>query len=456
MKSIFLNVRRILLSLMMLCIVGAAFSPLFSQENLADMYLRKAVKEFVARQYDAAINDLDQALVVDPANAKAKKLLSKCWERKGSLLLTGGETEAAGRSFRMALETDPSNEDAGKGMQRVEAARSSPTPVAQSRPADMAPSIPAAVAAPPSSAPIVITSQMAGGDTQQAKVVAGLFANFQKQQELMAQQMAASNQLVQKTDEQKDLYLSAIVDAAEQKNRMMREFIVVGGVVVFAIILLVMVAFIFIFGKYSHAAELRTVQATEALQTLLANQPLQIKDQARLLLSGPDAPSQSNAPVPGSATHPEAAAAREGVTGVTLEELSSSDPSERAKAVEVFESELADGGASNPDFAPRIAKLRELLGDENNRVRANAAKAFYYVEPSASLKIFMEMLAGSSSRLRASALWALGEIGSLEAFELILSSENETDEIVRYNIRMASTSGSVNMQMLPEEGVSHV
>ena len=58
------------------CALVAVFctSVSFAEESLAEMYQRKGVKEFVARQYDLAINDLEQARAADPANAKTLKL----------------------------------------------------------------------------------------------------------------------------------------------------------------------------------------------------------------------------------------------------------------------------------------------------------------------------------------------------------------------------------------------
>jgi tetratricopeptide (TPR) repeat protein len=406
-----------------------------AEENLAEMYQRKGVKSFVARQYDQAISDLEQARVIDPSNQKVVKLISKCYERKGASSLDSGNIDNARECFTTALEFDATNEDAVKALARLNTKKNIPDQTST----DVKQTIQAAQQPGPvvsQQTPLIITPQVIGPDTQQAKVVASLLTNFQTQQQMMAQQLQASNDLLKRTDQQKDEYMKALVQASDQKSDLMNRFIIVGAVVVVVVIVVALVIFVFLFSKFSRASDLRTIQATEALQAVLANQPLAItkKEPEQLLLDGP-LKDVSGAEKTTSRTMLKSAV--EALTGVTLEELTAQDPSQRARAIELLESELNDRGSAGPDLDKKVQKLKTLLDDTNNRVRANAAKAYYLVDTKLSMNVFKEMLSGGSSRLRASALWALGEIGTQETLSLIMENENETDEIVKYNIKMA-------------------
>ena len=115
--------------------------------------------------------------------------------------------------------------------------------------------------------------------------------------------------------------------------------------------------------------------------------------------------------------------------------LSDNDPLKRAFAIEAVEREIIK---SKETVQPeKIRKIMKSLNDENNRVRANAAKAIYSIDNEASLSTLGSMLRNSSKRMRASSIWALGEIGSEKALDLILSIPGETDEMIAYNIKMA-------------------
>jgi tetratricopeptide (TPR) repeat protein len=406
-----------------------------AQENLEELYLRKAVKEFVGKQYEEAIADLDQVLTVNHANPKARKLLGKCYERKGNALLAQSMFNEAEQALRKALEYDPTNGDATAALSQVNSLHQSvqsiapPKGVAQEVPRNGQPAqqIPSSQAAPQviqqAAAPIVITPQMMGsGDTNQAKVVTGLLKNFEKQQDMMAKQMDASNKLITNNDDSKDKYLKALMAATDQKNSMMKTFILIGGIVIFGVIVVVLLVFMIIFRWFAKSSELRTVQATETITALLAG-PQNSAGGPILQLTGPNAAS---AAPPGTS---------DGLRSVTLEALNTADPLQRADAVEAVAAEIID--TDQTVRLEKIKKLGELLRDDNNRVRANAAKALYEVDKEASLQTLHDMMQSESNRMRASAVWALGEIGSEEALRMIMTVETESDEIVNYNIKMA-------------------
>ncbi len=396
-----------------------------AQSDLEEMYLRRAVKEFVAKNFDEAITNLEQVLTANRGNPKAKKLMAKCLVHKGNQYIVQNQPETAGRFFKKAAEFDPANMEAKAGMEQASAEARSAAAAVPSGPASGSGTASVSaqgqvqaqvgtMAPQQGMSPVVINAQLPSltGDSNQIRIVSSLLDNFKRQQEIMTQQVQASNRMMQNTEDSKEKYLNALLNSSEQKNTMMKQFVIIGGAVVLGIIILIIVLFAFVFHRYAKATELRTLQAGESIAALLAAPPAA---QTPLLLS--------------------AATGKGAQSGIAMEMLNTADPVQRAQAVEAVAAEIVE-----PEKNARLEKIKrleELLKDENNRVRANAAKALYEIDKDASLVTLRDMLASESKRMRASAIWALGEIGTEEALGLILPLENEDDEIVKYNLKTA-------------------
>lgn len=81
--------------------------------------------------------------------------------------------------------------------------------------------------------------------------------------------------------------------------------------------------------------------------------------------------------------------------------------------------------------------LKDYLSDINNRVRANAAKAIARSDPEAAITTLKNMLKEENPLMKASALWALGELRLPEHSPLVVSFADHPDEIVRRNAHRA-------------------
>ncbi len=410
----------------------------FAQEDIEKIYLRKAVKAFVGKEYDNAIRNLKQTLVANPENGKAKKLMAKCFSNKGTIFLERGNIIAAERAFKLAQKFNPSNKTARAGLEQVQQAKANPQllaaqqqpvqqqqatqPVSQTTPSSQQQvsgiqGVPT-MQYPQSPQVIVNASSQGGADSNQTKIISALVNNFNEQQKLFGEQMKTSNSAMQRTEDSKDKYLDALVLTTEKNNTMMRNFLLIGGAITFGIFIVFFTIFFFIFRSVSKASDLRTVQANETLQLLLANPSMSNRAQgAPLMLTGPQGAYDGE------------------VNQVNIDSLDTEDPVQRANAVEAVAAEIIDVKESSR--FEKIKKLEELLNDENNRVRANAAKAIYEIDKDMALNTLQDMLDNPSKRMRASAVWALGEISSEEALNHILRIEDEDDEIVKYNIKVA-------------------
>ncbi len=106
------------------------------------------------------------------------------------------------------------------------------------------------------------------------------------------------------------------------------------------------------------------------------------------------------------------------------------NPLIRAKGVEVIEAELVE--EKDSEVAERL--LAPFLQDENNRVRANAAKAMYKYKPDVALKVLREMIDAADKWMRVSAVWALGEIGSDDGAQILLDLRDDPEYHVRRRV----------------------
>ena len=86
-----------------------------------------------------------------------------------------------------------------------------------------------------------------------------------------------------------------------------------------------------------------------------------------------------------------------------------------------------------------IRFLVPLLRDSNNRVRANTARALWEFDDQRDLvrEAFEGMVGDASKWMRASALYAFGEMGVMDFFHHLLQSIDEEDEDVARNAVVA-------------------
>ncbi|MFH1352618.1 MAG: HEAT repeat domain-containing protein [bacterium] len=112
----------------------------------------------------------------------------------------------------------------------------------------------------------------------------------------------------------------------------------------------------------------------------------------------------------------------------THEVITDIDPivREKARRIELIEKELQE--EKDPTAATSL--LIPYLDDSNNRVRANASKALYYHNEKLATATLKNMLLSYNKWMRASAVWALGELATEKTIEIILGIRNETKKSV--------------------------
>ncbi|MEW6558096.1 MAG: tetratricopeptide repeat protein [Elusimicrobiota bacterium] len=95
----------------------------------------------------------------------------------------------------------------------------------------------------------------------------------------------------------------------------------------------------------------------------------------------------------------------------------------RARGVELLEEELKQ--QEDPVVSAKI--LLPYLRDPNNRVKANAAKAMYNINPDVAISTLADMLDSSNRWMQSSASWVLGEIGDTKSTEILINRFNVLD-----------------------------
>jgi len=110
----------------------------------------------------------------------------------------------------------------------------------------------------------------------------------------------------------------------------------------------------------------------------------------------------------------------------TREIITDINPHIRARADGV---ELIEATVDDPRVGERL--LKPFLEDRDSRVRANAGKALYKYNKEKAMVVLTGMCKSDDQWMRLSGAWAMGEIGSKTAAEILLSLLEDSWEFVR-------------------------
>ncbi|EKD82935.1 MAG: hypothetical protein ACD_39C00998G0005, partial [uncultured bacterium] len=92
--------------------------------------------------------------------------------------------------------------------------------------------------------------------------------------------------------------------------------------------------------------------------------------------------------------------------------------------------------------------LLPFLDDSNNRIRANAIVGIHKIGNFNLIPVLQKMLAHKDKNMRASALWAMGEIQDANFLNYIFPFLNDREELLRFNAVKAISR--INPQMLSQ------
>ncbi len=372
--------------------------PAQDNQNLEQLYTRKAVKAFVAKDFTSSIEYIKQVIRINPNNKQAKKLMAKCYYFQSTALFKKGEYQLAQDMLTELFVIIPAHKQGEALKLKVD------KKIAAMRPAQPASGY--------QQQPMQQVQQVQQMQPQQIIVKTDDGKRSEKMIAAFLEQSTQQRGLQQRTDslnrEQSSELMNLMKDRdVASETRFKSTFIWVVIIIIGTILVIIGVVF-FLAKMFIKTSELQSAQQYEVLQNLLTQGP--VMQQSALQLTA--------------------------TAGSTEKDLDADDDLARANAVEAVAEGLATSDSGAEENKGKIEKVRLLLGDSNNRVRANAAKVIYNIDKKASLEALSDMVFSSSKRQNASGIWALGEIHTTDALAMIYKKvdENDDDEIINHNL----------------------
>lgn len=413
-------------------VVGAA-------DSAGDMYFSNGVQKYLKGDLDGAIQDLDVAMSMDKGNVKTKAFLVKILVERGTEFYLRKDYNNALPYLTRAHELVPADSKVAQMYNMADEALH-PKPVAVvSSPAN----VQGGTAA---SAPGAIVQ-----GSKNDEVMVGLFSTFQKQQEKLIdtvmgpqqilKEMISSTdkerlQLFQNMNEERKKMIEILnkkdetmVTTFQESQNLMRRTMTY-GIIGFVAVIVAVIFFIYLILSYvSSRREAAMMKYQEKILGIIQEQNIALtQGQSRLMLGNPEAAGNQ--------------------TISTRAMIADTNPHVRAKGIEVIEAELVK--EMDPEVAAKL--LTPFLGDPDNRVRANAAKALYDFDKERALDTLREMAESDDKWMRVSAAWAFGEIGSVDIIEyLIKLSEDNEYHVKRRAIKGLTTILHTKGEFLSDE-----
>ncbi|MBI5555031.1 MAG: HEAT repeat domain-containing protein [Elusimicrobia bacterium] len=401
------------------------FISLALADTASDVYFDQGVQQYLVNDLDAAIKNLEKALSLDQSSEKVKTLLTKILVERGTAFYVRRDYSNASPYLTRAHELRPDNDKITQLYNLLREAVqpklviSNPNSISVISPGgnsfDLGSVLPIAGAAP------------------KEELVEKLFTSFQKQQEklleslmvpqqVLREMIAASDQerreLFQNMSQERNTMVSTLsrkndlVVTTIQKTKDIMQWAIIYSIAGFVLTIAIVFYLIYrvlIYLNHRHERILFNYQ--EKMLSMMQEQNLTLlQDQGKLTLNNPHAEEQH------------------GLTG--REMIVDVNPHVRAKGIEVIEAELV----KNMDIEVAAKLLTPFLQDPDNRVRANAAKALYEFDQEKAFATLQEMVANDNKWMRLSAAWALGEIASSEAINILLQLSADTEFHVRQRV----------------------
>lgn len=413
-----------------LCFTGIVYG----ERDMVSIYIDRGVQKYLSGDIDGAIGSLEDALSFDSKNEKAKTIIVKILVEKGSALYLRKEYPKAIKYLEKAFKIAPDNKQVKEMYSLAKEIISPPKPPSTSEVTSAGP--PSEISHRASETPreTAVIARVQIAPSPDRELMGALLESFSKQQEKLIESFAAPSAALQEliiksSEERKDLheeskeerksFLSIIGEREKALEKSFdRERETVGKSFMFGIIGIIAAVGIMIFFLYivlhyiSARREAALMQYQERMMRVIQEQNIAIAQKI---------------------TSPMLVAPEEEVSA--REMIGSLNPHIRARGVELLEIEFLKGGGT--ESAVKI--FTSFLKDEDNRVRANAAKAIHRYEPETAISVLREMMNSPNKWMRRSALWVLGGISSSDAVEILLDCLNKEDIAISIGSQIRTT-----------------
>jgi len=387
-----------------------------TSDKLETVYTNKAMKAFVVKDFAGAAQYLNQVLQINPTNAQAVKLIAHCYYSLAEQYYATGEMQMAEEQLSMLYQYDPENAK-GKGLE-AKIQRKQNVSVAQThQPMPQQNFVPPQASNTPQQ--IIIQSPEQKGPTDSEMLLKSFMVSVERSNKMMDE-----NHVTQRySDSLRAVEQARLVEVMKQTvdvgaTSSQQTVLMVAGLGVALILTIVLIIMIVLRSGLKSSQQMQE-RHNEVMQHLLltsqANANQMVNPQ--LLLAGPNAGVKPIEAIPSAEN-----------------KLESQDDKERADAVEKVAAEIA-ALPTAPASIAKLEKLKLLLEDPSNRVRANTALVLYKYYPEIAMNTLGNMVSSGSKRMAASAIWSLGEINTREVWMILKDpSIDKTDEIIQHNL----------------------
>jgi len=333
-----------------------------------------AVAEYIKGDRQESITLMEKALSLDSQNIEMKEFFVKMLTEYGSESFFSDEYEAARDYLTRARQMDPANQEIRKMLllcDRMTAAG--------------------------------LIAESSGAKSEELDALIKEFTDEKdKFTANFSYGLETINSLLKQSEKERAKLLSEIASAREADRAKMNQMVLI-GIAIFAAILLA--AFYLM-----HAITRRFVERREIVT--LEHQKKIMEEMRGFSQHSPLPPLIRNS---------------------THETITDIDPiiREKARRIEFIEEELKN--EKDPNVATTL--FLPYLDDYSNRVRANAAKALYRHNRKLATATLRDMLSSHNEWMRASAVWALGEIAEEGTLDMIAEMNDEKHACVLEQIK---------------------
>lgn len=387
-----------------------------TSDKLETVYTNKAMKAFVVKDFAGAAQYLNQVLQINPSNSQAIKLIAHCYYSLAEQYFATGELQMAQEQLSLLFQYDPENAK-GKTLDAKIQRKLSPAIAQPTQPLPQQNFVPAQ--SNPMPQQIVIQNPEQKGPTDSEILLKSFMVSVERSNKMMDE-----NHITQRySDSLRAVEQARLVEVMKQTvdvgaSSSQQTVLMVAGLGAALILTVVLIIMIVLRSGLKSSQQMQE-RHNEVMQHLLLTAQTNANTMVnpQLLLAGPNAGQR---PL-------ESVASAEN-------KLESQDDKERADAVEKVAAEIA-ALPTAPASLAKLEKLKILLDDSSNRVRANTALVLYKYYPELAMNTLNQMVTSGSKRMAASAIWSLGEINTREAWMILKDpSIDKSDEIIQHNL----------------------
>lgn len=396
------------------------FISLSAEGGSGDAIFNQGVSHFMKGNLDDAAKCFEDVLKMEPANDKAKIMLTKTLTEKAKKHIEREETQQSIKYLNQARKLNPENKMVKELVAKIEEAdkeqkQKKIEELKMQKEMDKY------------SAPVVQES----AKIDNSKVITGMMDSFQKQQTEMLKSIAPQNIIEQilKTTEADKNERREFVEMLKKKDNQVYTII---AIAVIPAILIILLVFYMMRMHAKNQKELIESREEKIIQLVSAMTEVQ-----KMAIAGPGGTTgmqqmaienKVNHALPDN--HNSAASNEKPLTRQeVIAMLENNNSRVRAKGIEVIEASYIE---VDKDDKERL--VSKHLDDPDNRVRANAVKAMFSINKDLSMEKLREMAESQDKWMRTSCAWVLGEIPNSECADILIYLSNDSEKKVLENV----------------------